>query len=138
MAALTAERLTKSRGDLVLRIYPMAAVQCFSGGMIMIDSAGFATPAAAAAGNKGCVGVCRETIDNSGGGAGDLTVLVQEGEFLYAGDTLAQTAVGGVVFADDDQTLDETQAANAPKAGICTEFVSASSAWVRLGVDQLP
>ncbi len=57
MAALTAERLTKSRGDLVLRIYPMAAVQCFSGGMIMIDSAGFATPAAAAAGNKGCVGV---------------------------------------------------------------------------------
>lgn len=134
MTALSAERYTKSRNLGAIRQYPLAAVAAYKGGIIMINSAGYATPAADAASNKGCVGVALETVDNSGGSAGDKTINVQEGEYLFAGATLGQDDIGGVVYANDDQTIDETQAANQPVAGRLAEYVSASEGWVQIGL----
>lgn len=133
MAALTAARATQSRGKVTTRRYKVGVDVCYAGGMAMIDSAGYAVPAAAAASNLGCVGVFKETVDNSGGSAGDLWAEVEAGEFLFAADSVAQANVNMVVYADDDQTVDETQATNCPKAGILVEVVSASSAWVLMG-----
>lgn len=133
MAALTDERATKSRNLGAKRKYLCAdSTQFYAGGMVMINSAGKATPAAAAAGNLGGVGVATETFLSTT--AGDEWIEVQEGEFLFAADTLGQDDVNVVVYADDDQTIDETQATNAPRMGICTEYVSASAGWVRIGV----
>ena len=128
MAALSAARMTKSRSPGRLVAYKVTSGETvYAGGLVMISSAGTAQAAAASASNQGCVGVATATVTGSAAGE---TVVVQEGIFLFDGDSLAQTAVGAKVYADDDQTVDETQATNCPVAGICVEFVSASSAWV--------
>ena len=128
MAALSAARMTKSRSPGRLVAYKVTSGETvYAGGLGMISSAGTAQAAAASASNQGCVGVATATVTGSAAGE---TVVVQEGIFLFDGDSLAQTAVGAKVYADDDQTVDETQATNCPVAGICVEFVSASSAWV--------
>ena len=131
MTALSANYARPSRNLGAKRPYPVnAASVIYAGALVMIDADGFARPAAALASNGGCVGVATEKV--TGGAAdGDKWVEVQEGEFLFAGDTLAQTAlVAGIVYADDDNTVDETQATNCPKAGIVTQYNSASEAWV--------
>jgi len=133
MTALTAARATSSRNLGHIVEYKLAAVQVYAGGICMLDSSGWARPAAASASNNGCVGVFTESVNNSGGAAGDLTVFVQEGEFRLAASTVNQVTVGDLVYAEDDQTVDETQDANQPRAGVCTERVSASVVWVRMG-----
>lgn len=130
MVALTADRNTKSRpGDM--HSYPMAASQTiYKGAMVCLNSAGYAIPAAAASGNTQVVGVADEQA-KSGTTAGDTSVRVVSGRvFNFAAQTLAQGSVGDIMYADDDQTIDETQASNAPKVGMLVERVSASEGWV--------
>lgn len=135
MAALSAARLTQSKNLGPVKRYLMAnATTIHAGGLVMINSDGLAIAAAAAAGNKGVVGVATKSV--VGTGAADY-IEVQEGWFLFAGTTLAQTVVGSLVYAEDDQTVDETQAANEPIAGMCVEYVSASAAWVAVGPQYL-
>lgn len=133
MTALSAARLTKSKNLGAIKRYPCGVDIIYAGGMVMIDSAGYAMPAQAASANVGVVGVATETVDNSAGSAGDANVKVQEGWFLFAGTTLGQTSVGLPVYAEDDQTVDETAGSNEPVAGILIEYVSASSGWVMIG-----
>ena len=132
MTALAAARYTKSKNLGAIKRYPCGVDIIYAGGIVMINSAGYAMPAAAASANAGCVGVATETVDNSGGAAGDEYVKVQEGWFLFAATTIAQTSVNLPVFAEDDQTVDETQGANEPIAGILREVVSSSSCWVEI------
>jgi hypothetical protein len=127
MAALSAARVTKSRNLGDTREYATNGNVIYAGGIVMIGSDGYADAAAAQANNNGCVGVALETV-----GASDTVVKVQEGDFLFAGDTLQQEDVGHLCYADDDQTIDETQATNAPVAGILVELVSASEGWVKI------
>lgn len=133
MAALSAARMTKSQELGVKRKFPLAAVACYKGGLAMINSAGYVTPATASASNKGCVGIFVDDVDNSGGSAGDLSVEVQEGEFLFVGVGLTQAEVGDVCYASDDQTFSNAQASNEPQAGKLVEYVSATSGWIAVG-----
>jgi len=136
MTALSASRMTKSRGVGRKVKYLMAAsTTCYQGGMVCLNSAGLAIPAAAASGNKAVVGVAVKDITSAG--SGSYWVEVLEGEFNFAGDTLEQEDVGAIVYADDDQTIDETQASNAPVAGRLIEYVGASEGWVRIGPDTI-
>jgi hypothetical protein len=131
MAALSAKRATDSRNLGKTHVYLMkASTTVYAGGMVQLDSNGLAIPAGASASNKGVVGVALETVTSAA--SGSYYVTVQEGEFKFAADTIAQGSVGSLVYADDDQTIDETQAANCPKAGILEEVVSASEGWVRI------
>lgn len=133
MAALTSARNTDTRNLGPTRFYLMAdSTQIWAGSMVMINSAGLAVPAAAAAGNLGVVGLAKESKLSDTSGA--IWIEVQECEALFVGTTMAQTAVNVAVYAEDDQTVDETQGANEPLAGYCSEFVSATSVWVRLGM----
>ena len=133
MTALSAARVTKSKNLGAKKRYPCAVDIIYAGGMVMIDSAGYANPALVQGTNVGVVGVATETVDNSGGSAGDEYVVVQEGWFLFAGTSLAQTSVGLPVYAEDDQTIDETQSGAEPIAGILMEVVSSTSGWVAIG-----
>ena len=129
MAALSAARVTKSRSLGRLVSYKMADdTTIYAGGLVMINSAGLAIAAAAAASNQGVVGVATETVTNASGGTD--AILCQEGIFLFAATSIAQTAMGSKVYASDDQTVDETQGTNEPLAGVCVEFVSSTSGWV--------
>jgi hypothetical protein len=135
MAALTDNRTTASRKLGVKSEIPVAAaVTIYAGSMVMVDSAGYARPAAASVTNRGVPGVATAKADNASGAAGAIKVEVQEGEFLFAADTLGQDDLGAIMYADDDQTIDETQATNCPRVGYLAEYVSASSGWVRIGL----
>jgi len=131
MAALTDNLATESRGELKLRDIPVAAsTTIYAGSMVMVDSAGYATPAAAEVTNNNVAGVAKEKYDNSSGSAGDVWATVQMGSFRLAGTSLVQGNVGEVVYAEDDQTVDDAQSANEPIAGVLEEFISTSEGWV--------
>ena len=134
MAALTANRITQSKDLGAIRRYEMAqSTTIFSGSMVMINSAGLATPATAAAGNNGVVGVATESVTSVA--AAGTFIKVQEGLFLFVATSIVQGNVGELMFATDDQTVDETQGANEPQAGKLAEFVTTTSGWVQIGLD---
>tara|TARA_R110000824_G_scaffold172254_1_gene350035 strand:- start:1051 stop:1467 length:417 start_codon:yes stop_codon:yes gene_type:complete len=133
MAALAAARATKSRSLGRLVAYKMAdSTTIYAGGMVMINSAGLATPAVAAASNQGIVGVATKTVTNASGGT--ESILCQEGIFLFVATSIAQSAMGSKVYASDDQTVDETQGTNEPLAGVCAQYVSSTSGWVDISL----
>lgn len=135
MTALAATRQTKVLVAGDTQGYLAAdSVTFYHGAIVMVDSAGLLKPAAAEASNKGCVGVCQLTPaggfaggSKASGTGGDVWIPVLEGVFEFAADTLEQADVQGLVYADDDQTIDETQATNAPVAGNLVRFNSATS-----------
>ena len=133
MAALTDTRTTRGKNLGTIQSYKMAAsTTVFAGGIVMINSVGLATPATASASNQGCVGVACGTVTSLA--SGDSFVRVQEGTFLLAGTSLADTSIGLQVFASDDETVDETQGVNEPVAGKLAKVESATSGWVRMGL----
>lgn len=133
MTALAAANFPNSRNTGAKRKYDAAVDICYAGGFAMINAAGFAQPATAEASNGGVVGIFTETVDNSGGSAGDLKVEVQEGDFLMTAVSIVQGDNGSVMYALDDATFDETQLSNQPIVGKLVEFVSATSGWVAVG-----
>src|SRR6267142_2832595 len=83
-----------------------ASTVIYEGGLVMIDSNGYATPLSGA-GQK-FAGVAEERADNRKGGAGDIRVRVRVDQHVRAmpvtGATSA-TANGLPVYASDDATL---------------------------------
>lgn len=129
-AALTAERATECRLSGITKRYLMAASETvYAGGLVMIDSDGKAMAAAAEASNKNVAGVAQET--KTAAASGSTWIKVSDSVICkFAGTTLGQDDVGSIVYAEDDQTVDETIGANEPIAGILVEYVSASAAWI--------
>ncbi len=130
-SALGAARATKSKNAGPTKSYLMkASTTIYAGGLVMVDSDGVALPAAASASNHGVVGVA--TVTKTSASSGTYLITVQEGWFLFGGATLEQADVGVLVYAEDDQTIDETAGANEPLAGMLVEYVGASSGWVHV------
>lgn len=131
-AAATAARQTKSKNLGGIKAYVVKASETiYAGTLVAIDGNGFAISAAASASNHGVVGVAVKTV--AAAASGTYWVEAQDGWFLFAGDTLQQDDVGKLVYAQDNQTVDETAGANEPIAGVLIEYVSASSGWVLVG-----
>ncbi len=117
MAALTKARLVPCKGDTCgfTRCLPMAAAtKIFNGALVMIDASGNANPAAAASGNNAFVvaGIAEETVDNSAGSAGDLSITVKancdDGAYGFVNSGSAAidaTHVGKLAHASDDNTV---------------------------------
>lgn len=118
--------------------FPVAgSVHIFQGSLVMVGSDGYAAPAATVAVGNPIVGVALAEADNSTGAAGDIDCVAQEGVWLFAGTTLGQDDVGRRCYAEDDNTVDETQGTNLePQVGVIVEYVSSSSAWVRVGLTE--
>jgi hypothetical protein len=133
MTALAANYARPSRKLGKTHLVPVnGGSRIYQGAAVMIDPDGFARPAAALASNRGCWGCATKEADNTSGADGAIYVVVQEGEYLFAADTLEQNDVGARAYADDDNTADETQAANAPQLGLVGEYVSATSGWIEM------
>jgi len=107
MAALTADRLTMTKGALRRQGYKVAAnVVIFAGAMVAINAAGFAVPAADVAGLSRVVGVAAAKVNNIGGSDGTVDVVVEYGgQFLFAVSGITQANVGRLAVVADDQTL---------------------------------
>lgn len=133
MGALTAARNTpQALGDI--RSVPLGAgAKVFAGGMVQIAATALAVAASATAANV-AIGRAEETVDNTAGAAGALSVDVRRGVFRFAnsaaGDLIARTEIGKTVYVVDDQTVAKTNNAGArPAAGICFD-VDAQGVWV--------
>ena len=116
MAALTEPRDTRSRN---LKGWwtkvPMGAVKIYAGGAVGISSSGYAGPMADTTYTK-YLGNAKDTIDNSGGSAGDKFIDVERGEHKYNNDgtnalTIAHVGpllVGLVEWSDDNTAANAT------------------------------
>jgi hypothetical protein len=133
--ALSKERDTKRRNGKKAS-YPMAAVKIYAGALVAIATGtGYAGPATTA-GTWSVVGAACETVDNSGGNAGDLRIEVdREGWFHFknsaAADEIALDDVGKVCYAVDDETVALTDGgAGARSAAGRIRDVDATGVWI--------
>jgi hypothetical protein len=93
--------------------YPVAAATTlFTGALGALDANGRVVKAADTAGLR-CAGRIDRDVDNSGGGAGALTVTMSRGCFKYANSVanpVVQASVGKVAYVEDDTTVAITTA----------------------------
>lgn len=130
MTALATDRVTRKKMTTNEESYPVKTnVKIYSGGLVGVDSAGFAVAGANAAAVK-IVGVAKNTVDNTGGADGALRVNVEEGLFFFAATSITQAMVGQMMYVVDDQTFDDALGTNGNKAGRLMEFVSTTSGWI--------
>ena len=109
MTALAANKPRASRYLGEFHTLPMVASDIiYQGSLVMVDSAGYAAPAAASLSANRIFGVAVEKVDNSSGAAAAKNIKVQEGTYLFDGTTLAQTVLGDLVYGEDDNSVDET------------------------------
>ena len=132
MGALTEARDTARReGDLIV-VPVKAATKVFLGSIAVAD-AGFAAPGRTAAGLK-ALGRASQTVDNTAGAAGALSVEIERGTFLFensATDPLAQADLFADCYIEDDQTVAKT-AAGKSRAGKLIAF-DVNGVWVEVG-----
>lgn len=130
--ALTADRPDSAIKEAGLLSYPVAAnVTIYKGGLVCINSSGYAVPASDTSGLSNVVGVAHEKVAG-GSSNGTFNVRVRSNvAVLLNATSITQAMVGTEMFVVDDQTVDET-ASNGIRAGILQRYVSATSGWVFL------
>lgn len=131
MAALSAARNTTIRGAMIykLNVQVAASTTIWKGSIVMLNSSGYAIPAATAA-TTPCYGIADQTVVNSGS-AGSVSVdcIVGAAGLFDSAATLTQADNGKAAYFSDDHTISRTATSNSV-AGVIIEFVSASSCWV--------
>lgn len=121
------------------RMYLVADnVKIYKGGIIVLDSSGYARPARNTATDR-VVGIAEEAFDNTitGHAAGGRDALGRKGVLVISGGhflltcsaTVSQASVGTPFYALDDATARAT-VGNGNFLGMVSEYVSATSAWV--------
>jgi len=133
MTATTTAREAR-RKDAEMISYPMAAVKIPKGVLVNINSSGYATNATDTAGET-FAGVAYESVDNSYGSAGALSIRVQPTgsfEFIDGGANCAQTDVGITFKIVDNQTVTDACTINNIVAGVCVDSVSPTIVRIRI------
>lgn len=135
MTALTTARALNER---LLRdtAYPMDAnIKVLAGALVALSAAGDARPAANGTASR-CVGVAIETVDNTGGIAGEEMITTRRSCYSFATTDITRADVGKTAYAVDDQTVTKTApAANPAKVGEIIEVETVGSTvqvWVNL------
>ena len=107
MADITARKASTDRQDGEVYHFKQGAEAIFEGALVAINAAGFAVNAGDDASTV-VVGVADNSVDNSGGSAGDTEILVRRtGVFTFnTAYTAAQTDVNNLATASDNQTVD--------------------------------
>lgn len=135
MTAATQERNTPTR-DNVDYVFPVAASKkILAGTLVMLDTSGNAEPGATATG-KTAAGIAQETIDNTGGGAGDVEVKVRRGTYLLANsassDEITDADWGATCYVVDNQTVAKTHDTNTRSAAGTVRGVTPAGVWVEI------
>lgn len=135
MAALTADRDTPRRSGDILSLPAAAAKKFYAGSLVARDASGNATPGAVATTLLG-VGRCAETVDNTSGAAGAVTVPIEKGIFRYANsastDLVTTADLGNNCYIVDDQTVAKTNGSSTRSVAGKIHDVDAQGVWVDL------
>lgn len=142
MAALATAFEAFEKPGLVVN-YKISNVKVFKGGLLAINSSGYLVPIAHGTANLKFAGIANETIDNSGGSAGDKSVNVtKSGSFVFkaaSGFTPAIADLGKEVYANTDWEVQIATGGltNQYKVGTITaiESTSTGAAGVRVRID---
>jgi hypothetical protein len=130
----TADRNTLARDARDFE-YPVATgVKLYAGTIACIDTAtGYATPGDTST-TLFPVGRVKETIDNTAGADGDVTVKVERGCFRFgnsaAADEITLADVGAAPYLVDDITVAKTSDTGTRSAGGVIRDVDANGVWV--------
>ena len=131
---LAKERNTIMR-DPVMNAFPVAAtVRIFQGSLVALSAAGLAQPGATAT-TLTAAGRAEETVDNSSGAAGALTVTVRRGVFQYKNlgiDPVVQADVNKDCFIVDDETVAKTNGGNTRSIAGKVRGVDGAGVWVEI------
>ena len=134
MAALTKPRLTPERTGSRREPGIAADTLIYAGAMVALNASGYAVPASTATTLK-VIGRAEQTVDNSGGAAGDKRVSVATGIFQFANsasaDLIAVTDVHADCYAVDDQTVAKTSGTNPRSVAGKIFDVDAQGVWVK-------
>lgn len=131
-AIATAREAKRKDGELIA--YKMSNVKIPKGALVNINSSGYAVNATDTATDT-FAGVAYETVDNSGGLAGDKEIRVlTTGTFVFAdgGANGAVTDVGVEFKIVDNQTVTDASTTNNIKVGVCVESIDAGSTRIRI------
>lgn len=142
MAALTKPYEAYERPGLVVS-YKLAPVKVYKGALVGVDADGWLRPLTHGTADLKFVGVANETVDNSGGSAGDKAVNVtKSGSFVLkaaSGFAPAQSDLGKEVYVNTDWEVQTSSAGltNLYKVGtiVATEMTSTGQAGVRVRTD---
>lgn len=131
MTVITTAVQREKRGVGRVFHFPMAAVKIVKGEIVMANAAGFATNGVDTA-SLIVLGVAIETVDNSGGAAGDLKIRVDaDCEFKFAATSITQAMLGTTMYCVDNNTVDDAAGpSNDVAVGKLTEFISTTLGWV--------
>lgn len=107
MADITARKASTDRQDGLVYPFKMGVEEVFEGALVAINAAGYAVNAGDDA-NAVVVGVADQSVDNSGGSAGDKEIQVRRsGVFTFVANfSAAQADVNTLCYAVDNQTVD--------------------------------
>ncbi len=127
------ERRTDAREGKILVRGVKGGVKIDAGTIVARNAAGFALPAADAAGLvvEGCA---EKTVDNTGGQDGDAKVEINQGFFLYDAAGLTDADNGKDCFVEDEATVNLVGGTNKVYAGVIAEVVSPTAVWVKQGL----
>ncbi len=142
MAALATAFEAFEKPGLVVN-YKASNVKIYKGGLVAINASGYGIPIAHGTANLKFAGVANETIDNSGGSAGDRGVnLTKSGSFVFkaaSGFTPAIADLGKEVYANTDWEVQISTSGltNQYKVGTITalETTSTGATGVRVRID---
>lgn len=141
MAALTQDRNTTMREGQEISLGVAAAKKIYAGSLVARDSGGNATPGAVATTLLG-MGRAEEQVDNSAGNAGDKTVIVRKGVFLFgnssAGDQITAADIGKECYIVDDQTVAKTDGTSTRSIAGRIVDVESAGVWVEFAVIPRP
>ena len=131
-ATAVAREAKRKDGEIIS--YKMSNVLIPKGALVNINTSGYAVNATDAA-SETFAGVAYETVDNSGGSAGDKEIrVVTTGTFVFTdgGGNGAITDVGVQFNISDNQTVTDAATTNNLKAGVCVESIDANTTRIRI------
>lgn len=131
---LTADRNTQMKDGELIAVPVATTKKIFAGSQVAANATGYATPGAVDA-TLTYLGRAEETVDNSAGADGAVSVLVRRGKaFKFANsatDPVTQASLGKVCYIEDDQTVSATSGTGARSASGKVIGVESDGVWVQ-------
>jgi hypothetical protein len=130
MSDLTADLNRSVKGNIHTLKVPLGAVHVYKGdGLMVLRGTGYAIKMANTALGT-YIGVAMEEVDNSGGSAGDLEVLVRRGGIERFSKTSAAITDVGVMATAVDSTTVATGGTKNVQVGLIVKHESTTHVWV--------
>lgn len=135
MTALTEERPISRRRGTDFEYPVAAATKILRGALACINASSVVVNGAVSTTLK-CVGVAKETADNTAGAAGAIAVKVERGCFPFAnsasGDLIALKDIGADCYIVDNQTVALTSGGSTRSVAGKIRDVNAEGVWVEI------